>query len=101
MATNPSSSPRTACVFIADFQTGFMLIPLAAKHFQLALKATDDVFQGEHEIWVLLTRHVADTRAQSDFVSLYAESGDLLDVNAAHLKVIWGSFPYTLLLISL
>ncbi|KAJ3487156.1 hypothetical protein NLI96_g3727 [Meripilus lineatus] len=66
------------------------------KHFQLALKATDDVFQGEHEIWVLLTRHVADTRAQSDFVSLYAESGDLLDVNAAHLKGAYISSTHVL-----
>ncbi len=58
-----------------------------ARHFQLTLKADVDTIQGGHEVWVLLTRHVTDTKRHSEFISVYAEVGDLPDVDTTHLKV--------------
>ena len=59
-----------------------------ARHIQLALKVNSDSFRGDYEVWVLLTRHVVDTKRSSEFISLYAEGADIFDTNATHLKVM-------------
>ncbi|KAK7057703.1 calpain catalytic domain-containing protein [Favolaschia claudopus] len=43
----------------------------AVRHLRLTFTRTDDCPQ--QEMWILLTRHVADTRRTSDFISLRAE----------------------------
>ncbi|PCH36605.1 cysteine proteinase [Wolfiporia cocos MD-104 SS10] len=72
-----------------------------ASHFQLRLRADlDSTAQGKQSVWILLTRHVSDTRRTSEYISLIVNSqnepGSLKDVNAMALKGEYTNSIHTL-----
>ncbi|KAK7691878.1 hypothetical protein QCA50_005282 [Cerrena zonata] len=53
------------------------------QHFRTTLKADTS---SEVEIWVLLTRHVTDSKRKSEYVSLSVQHKTSLDVSSSYLK---------------
>ncbi|KAI0070564.1 cysteine proteinase [Panus rudis PR-1116 ss-1] len=57
------------------------------RHFRLSLKAEiDPSDSNDHEVWVLLTRHVVDSKRKGEYISLSSQVKDVVDRNISQLK---------------
>ena len=78
VSPQPLTHDITECIILIDTDARI------AQHFRTTLRAD---LPSEAEIWVLLTRHVTDSKRKSEFISLSAQNKATSDVSSSYLKV--------------